>query len=375
MDVPQSIAPPLQNDAQSMGSAVTVPDVMSTPSFVLPQAGLLGRQPPHRNAQSMPADTDSDILRSPPSVLSSTPTPSEAREMFTPPSPVSSVGLQHQAIPLILTPAENDVQPGPVNTASEVAMPPSLLFSSTPTPSELDEMSACGALGADDPTPDRLQGVFATSEMDEMSACGAIGAEDASPDRLQGVFWSVHCSAAARDDKSLRDKCIALGIQVPQFQRMDPWSRRRLPPNPQNDTYKSLTQRMWENDWHDNNKGPPRLNPELAEDAHFMLRCLFRRLPLHLVTKPTNSSSNEDRFARNYGHRFATYAQDQDAVETTSNVKRIRKDAILTVLRSWLNGKVNVSGNTFQWQGFTMSPDHVVSVTAKAYADWLVGYL
>ena len=57
-----------------------------------------------------------------------------------------------------------------------------------------------------------------------------------------------------------------------------------------------------------------------------------------------------------------------------AQVRRIRKDAILTIVRSWLNEKVGETWNTFQWEGFTMSSREIESVTELAYAAWLAGY-
>jgi hypothetical protein len=58
-------------------------------------------------------------------------------------------------------------------------------------------------------------------------------------------------------------------------------AHRRLPPNPERDSYKRLAQRIWDKDWHING-GPPKESPELNEDAHFMMRCLYWRLPLDM---------------------------------------------------------------------------------------------
>ena len=56
-----------------------------------------------------------------------------------------------------------------------------------------------------------------------------------------------------------------------------------------------------------------------------------------------------------------------------AQVRRIRKDAILTIVRSWLNEKVGETWNTFQWEGFTMSSREIESATELAYAAWLAG--
>ena len=108
--------------------------------------------------------------------------------------------------------------------------------------------------------------------------------DDADPNEgiSPGVFWSVSASAdSGSSDQEIQAKCIALGIQVPQFRHMDPHTRRRLPPNPERDTYVQLAERIWDSDWHKNG-GPPRERPELNEDAHFMMRCLYWRLPLDM---------------------------------------------------------------------------------------------
>ena len=123
------------------------------------------------------------------------------------------------------------------------------------------------------------------------------------------------------------------------------------------------------------NGGRPELHedarrPELHEDAHFMMRCLYRRLPLDIITKPTKSSKSEDRFARNYGPKFATFAREQDAVRMVGDAVRIRSDLILAVLRSWFRSKVNDQSNTFQWEGFVMTSADISRTTARACADW-----
>ena len=133
-------------------------------------------------------------------------------------------------------------------------------------------------------------------------------------------------------------------------------------------------QALAEAELHPVNKGPPAVPAELSEDAHFMMRCLFRCLPLDRITKQTNSSMSEDCFARKSGRKFATCAEERDAVGSICNVRRIRKDAILRIVRRWLNSKVGERWNTFQWEGFTMSRDELASVTGKAHADWLAGY-
>jgi hypothetical protein len=135
-----------------------------------------------------------------------------------------------------------------------------------------------------------------------------------------------------------------------------------------------LAERIWDSDWHKNG-GPPRERPELNEDAHFMMRCLYRRLPLDIITKPTNSSSSEDRFARNYGRKFATFARESDAVHMVGQSVRIRSDLILAVLQRWFSPKVNEKSNTFQWYGFVMTSADISRTTAKACADWLAGYM
>ena len=190
-----------------------------------------------------------------------------------------------------------------------------------------------------------------------------------------GVFWCVPASAdSGSTDHELRAKCIALGIQVPQFRKMDPYARRRLPPNPDKDSYKPLSQRFSDNDWHKNH-GRPRHRQELNEDAHFLLRCLHWRLPLHLITKPTRTSTEVDRFVRQYGAKFATFAEEQNAVHMVEDAPRIRSDMILQVARSWLSSKVNDQVNTFQWEGFVMTSADISRTTEKACAEWLAGYM
>ena len=135
-----------------------------------------------------------------------------------------------------------------------------------------------------------------------------------------GVFWSVPSSAeSGSTDKEIQDKCIAVGIQVPNFKRMEPWARHRLPPNPDRDSYKRLAQRISDKDWHINH-GPPKESPELAEDAHFMMRVLHRRLPLDRITKPTKASKSECQFARNYGVKFATFARERNATHFVDGI-------------------------------------------------------
>ena len=190
-----------------------------------------------------------------------------------------------------------------------------------------------------------------------------------------GVFWCVSASAdSGSTDQEIQAKCIALGIQVPQFRHMDPHTRRRLPPNPERDTYVQLAERIWDSDWHKNG-GPPRERPELNEDAHFMMRCLYRRLPLDIITKPTKSSASADQFARNYGRKFATFARESYAVHMVGQSVRIRRDLIHAVLQKWFRSKVNERWNTFQWEGFVMTAADISRTTAKACADWLAGLL
>ena len=190
----------------------------------------------------------------------------------------------------------------------------------------------------------------------------------------ESVFWSVWASGFSREDKILRERCRALGIQVPVFRRMEAWARRRLPPNPECDNYQSLLSRLHNNQWHPRG-GPPRETAELTEDGHFMLRCLYRQFPLAIITKPTNSSKSEDRFARAYGRKFTTFAREALAVEWVGYCWRIRRDMMLAVVRKWLATKVTATGNTFQWEGFQMNQDTFARVTEKAFAEWLAGYV
>ena len=106
-----------------------------------------------------------------------------------------------------------------------------------------------------------------------------------------------------------------------------------------------------------------------------MMRCLYRRLPLHLITNPTDSSSSEDRFARNYGRKFAAFAKERHAVFTVGQEPRIRRDLIFTVTLSWFSAKVNERSNTFQWEGFVMTSADIERTTKKSCADWLEGYM
>ena len=198
---------------------------------------------------------------------------------------------------------------------------------------------------------------------------------DPNEGTFRGVFWCVPASADSGSTyQEIQAKCIALGIQVPFFRHIAPHTRRRLPPNPERDTYVQLVERIWDSDWHKNG-GPPRERPELNEDARFMMRCLYRRLPLHLITKPTASSASEDRFARNYGRKFAAFAKERHAVFTVGQEPRIRRDLIFTVTLSWFSAKVNERSNTFQWEGFVMTSADIERTTKKSCADWLEGYM
>ena len=184
---------------------------------------------------------------------------------------------------------------------------------------------------------------------------------DPNEGTFRGVFWCVPASADSGSTyQEIQAKCIALGIQVPFFRHIAPHTRRRLPPNPERDTY--LQQDI------------ERI-PELNEGASFLMRCLYRRLPLHLITKPTASSASEDRFARNYGRKFAAFAKERHAVFTVGQESRIRCDLIFAVTLSWFSAKVNERSNTFQWEGFVMTSADIERTTAKSCADWLEGYM
>ena len=192
---------------------------------------------------------------------------------------------------------------------------------------------------------------------------------------FQGVCCTAISNPYTKDENLLREKCIALGIRVPQFKKMEAWSRRRLPPDPSKDGYIPLVQRYTDDNWHEKGRAP-RVIPELNEDAHIMLRCLYRRLPLDIITKPTRSSSSENEFARKYGLKFAMFLIDQNAVKRVeNNVLRACDEQILLVLRDWLSAKVNVVRNTFQWEGFTMTPGQITSTTADAFTEWLEAYM
>ena len=154
---------------------------------------------------------------------------------------------------------------------------------------------------------------------------------------------------------------------------MAPWTRRRLPPRPDRDAYESLASRIENQRWHPQG-GPPRETVEVSEDAHFMLRCLYRHLPLERITKPTKSSKSEDIFARNYGRKFATYIREYEAVVWTGRCWRVRTDMMLPLVRSWFETKVTESGNTFQWVGFKMETTELFRITGIAHDDWLAGY-
>ena len=190
----------------------------------------------------------------------------------------------------------------------------------------------------------------------------------------EGVFWGVWTSGCSREEKIVRMKCRALGIPVPEFRRMEAWARRRLPPNPEHDSYESLASRLWNNRWHQKG-GPPRETVELSEDGHFMMRCLYRQLPLESITKPTNASKSEDRFARVYGPKFTAFARTERTVEWNGHCWRVRRDMMLAVVQKWLGLKVWADGNSFQWQGFTMSPSQISHCTEQAFAAWLAGYV
>ena len=69
------------------------------------------------------------------------------------------------------------------------------------------------------------------------------------------------------------------------------------------------------------------------------------------------------------------FSKQKDAVEMIASVPRMRQDLCLNVLRDWLHTKVSSSGNSFQWVGFTMTPDEIVTATAHAYAEWMEGYV
>jgi hypothetical protein len=198
--------------------------------------------------------------------------------------------------------------------------------------------------------------------------------EQADPPPL-GVFWSLPSSAdIGCTDKEIEDKCIAVGIQVPNFERMNPWARHRLPTNPDMDSYKPLALRTSDKDWHKNH-GPPKDGPELAEDAAYMMRMLHRNLPLLLITKQTKASKNAEQFARNYGVKFSSFARERNAIHVVDGIERICKDRIREALINWLRSKVWATGNSFQWDGFVMSADEITRTTEMAVSDWLNGWV
>ena len=255
-----------------------------------------------------------------------------------PPPPSTPLGPRPHLIDAPATPSEG---------APSHSWPPTPRWPQTPTPSEMSCDEQLHARGCGDQM--RQHGI--------------------------GVCWAVLPSVSRpHDDSDLRDTCNTLGIQVPHVRKMDPWCRHRAPLDAAHDTYKPLAARIHDSDWH-HSGGPPRECPELSEDAHFMMRCLHRHLPRHIIKRPTRSSTNEDRFARNYGRKFATFARERGAVERVDAAPRMRVDAALPVLRSWLETKVDGSSNTFDWAGFTMSPGDITRTTEKAYADWLSGYM
>ena len=121
--------------------------------------------------------------------------------------------------------------------------------------------------------------------------------------------------------------------------------------------------------------GRPRHEQELSEDVHILMRCLHPRLPLHLITKETNTSKSVDRFVQQYGARFGDFAEKQGAVHMIQGVRRLRYDMILQVLNRWLSARVNTCNNTFQWEGLTMTSADISRTTEKACCDWFQCYV
>ena len=191
---------------------------------------------------------------------------------------------------------------------------------------------------------------------------------------FRGVFWGVVESADPVDDEQLVKKCDSLGLPVPELKKMDPFARHRRPAPHENNHFKSVQERYDDWDWHKNH-GPPKENAQLSEDLHFMLRCLYDKLPLDRVTKHTKSSRTEDQFVRNYAIKFGVMARELAAVDKINDVERLNLSQAQDVLHAWLKSKVWANGNSFQWQGFHMTAEEITTATKKAHRSWLAGYV
>lgn len=165
-------------------------------------------------------------------------------------------------------------------------------------------------------------------------------------------------------------------IPMPKIRKMDAWKRQRSAPNPTDDNYVSLTTRTENNLWHEKH-GRPTNSREFSEDSHFMMRCLYPRLPLDNIQVRTRSAKSVDSFTRCYGKKFGTFAVSKGAVEIVAGVERMSKHQCLTVLREWLHSKLDpANGNQpFGWIGFEMSVPAIHQATAEAYAAWEAGYV
>ena len=127
---------------------------------------------------------------------------------------------------------------------------------------------------------------------------------------------------------------------------------------------------------HDGAKHPPKL----SQDAHHIMRCLYkrlRRLVQKRVEKYTRRSQwNYKNFAQAYAVHFADYAIGKKAVlvlETTTsmtrgalNVLRLDIPKLAECLCDWLSERVWADGNSFDWDGFWMSPDEIATQTLLA---------
>ena len=114
---------------------------------------------------------------------------------------------------------------------------------------------------------------------------------------------------------------------------------------------------------------------DVNKSVRFMLRCLHRRLPRHRITRPTRSSENEHRFTKIYRVFFTNFITKHGALVVRSGVTCIDVEKIYSILRKWLESRVNETDNAFQWEGFVMSEREIASVTKKTYADWLGSHL
>ena len=110
-----------------------------------------------------------------------------------------------------------------------------------------------------------------------------------------------------------------------------------------------------------------------CEDFHFMMRCLYRYIPMPAF--PTNSSRTEDRFVQVYGLRFGEFAERQGYLRLLDGEQRLLKEYGFDALHEWLTNKVIGRTDPFGWRGYTLTSDQIRKVSDQASHDWRLGWL